>query len=94
MGGKDVVHTKQLQNSNLQSNDVQKLLKKLSDERFLEDTNGSLISNPEGSLVVPKVQRVYLVRPTISMLSLHIFSLSVLVQLMLYVRLSDSCMQT
>lgn len=37
MGGKDVVHLKQLQNSNLQPVEVQKLLKKLADEKFCED---------------------------------------------------------
>uniref|UniRef100_A0A5B6YGJ0 Putative MACPF domain-containing protein NSL1 n=1 Tax=Davidia involucrata TaxID=16924 RepID=A0A5B6YGJ0_DAVIN len=43
MGGKDVIHIKQLQNSNLQPTEVQKLLKQLSDERFSEDVNGSFI---------------------------------------------------
>ena len=37
MGGKDVIHTKQLQNSNLQPNEVQKTLKQLADERFSEN---------------------------------------------------------
>ncbi|KAK6932601.1 Membrane attack complex component/perforin (MACPF) domain [Dillenia turbinata] len=41
MGGKDVIHIKQLQSSNLQPTDVQKLLKKLADDRFLEDASGS-----------------------------------------------------
>ena len=41
MGGKDVIHIKQLQNSNLQPAEVQQLLKQLADERFSEDTNGS-----------------------------------------------------
>ncbi|GFZ03029.1 MAC/Perforin domain-containing protein [Actinidia rufa] len=41
MGGKDVIHIKQLQNSNLQPAEVQKLLKQLADEKFSEDTNGS-----------------------------------------------------
>ncbi|CDO99506.1 unnamed protein product [Coffea canephora] len=62
MGGKDVVHMKQLQSSNLQPNDVQKLLKKLSEERFSE-TDGSLISNPEGSLVMPKDEKSVLWDP-------------------------------
>ncbi|GFY91894.1 MAC/Perforin domain-containing protein [Actinidia rufa] len=41
MGGKDVIHIKQLQNSNLQPTEVQKLLKQLADERFSKDINGS-----------------------------------------------------
>ncbi|XP_062095761.1 MACPF domain-containing protein NSL1 [Humulus lupulus] len=47
MGGKDVVHVKQLQNSNLQPNEVQKLLKELADERFSEnvDTQPALSAN-------------------------------------------------
>nr|DAD22810.1 TPA_asm: hypothetical protein HUJ06_024273 [Nelumbo nucifera] len=47
MGGKDVIHIKQLQNSNLQPNEVQKLLKQLADERFHEDVNGGLILNAD-----------------------------------------------
>lgn len=46
MGGNDVIHIKQLQKSNLQPTEVQKLLKQLADERFSEDVNGSQISNP------------------------------------------------
>ena len=41
MGGKDVIHIKQLQNSNLQPTEVQKLLKQLADERFSKDIDGS-----------------------------------------------------
>ncbi|KAM1138882.1 hypothetical protein COP1_036758 [Malus domestica] len=41
MGGKDVVHIKQLQNSNLHPTEVQELLKQLADERFSEDGTGS-----------------------------------------------------
>ncbi|OMO65190.1 hypothetical protein COLO4_31428 [Corchorus olitorius] len=44
MGGKDVIHTKQLQNSNLQPNEVQKTLKQLADERFSENVNAPEIS--------------------------------------------------
>ncbi|KAJ4977300.1 hypothetical protein NE237_002406 [Protea cynaroides] len=40
MGGKDVINIKQLQNSNLQPTEVQKLLKQLADKRFSEDVNG------------------------------------------------------
>ncbi|XP_007025556.2 PREDICTED: MACPF domain-containing protein NSL1 [Theobroma cacao] len=39
MGGKDVIHVKQLQNSNLPPNEVQKNLKQLADERFSEGVN-------------------------------------------------------
>lgn len=49
MGGKDVIHIKQLHNSNLEPTEVQKLLKQLADERFSNDVNGSLISNTNTS---------------------------------------------
>ncbi|KAK9092623.1 hypothetical protein Syun_027534 [Stephania yunnanensis] len=45
MGGKDVIHIKQLRNSNLQPAAVQKLLKSLADERFPEDPNGMSFLN-------------------------------------------------
>ncbi|KAH9608500.1 hypothetical protein KSS87_012356 [Heliosperma pusillum] len=41
MGGKDVIHIKQLHNSNLQPSEVQSLLKKRADERFSEDLPNS-----------------------------------------------------
>ncbi|XP_009343152.2 MACPF domain-containing protein NSL1-like [Pyrus x bretschneideri] len=41
MGGKDVVHIKQLHNSNLHPTEVQELLKQLADERFSEDGTAS-----------------------------------------------------
>ncbi|KAJ4830567.1 kinetochore-associated protein nsl1 [Turnera subulata] len=44
MGGKDVVHIKQLQSSNLQPLEVQNLLKQLADARFSEDVNPSELS--------------------------------------------------
>ncbi|KAL3377219.1 hypothetical protein AABB24_003562 [Solanum stoloniferum] len=44
MGGKDVIHIKQLQNSILQPMEVQKLLKQLADEKFSEDVNGCQIA--------------------------------------------------
>ncbi|OVA11525.1 Membrane attack complex component/perforin/complement C9 [Macleaya cordata] len=47
MGGKDVVHIKQLANSNLQSAEVQKMLKNLADKRFSEEVNGSFMLNPQ-----------------------------------------------
>ncbi|CAI9087406.1 OLC1v1021464C1 [Oldenlandia corymbosa var. corymbosa] len=50
MGGKDVIHVKQLQSSNLQPSEVQALLKQLSDERFLEDVSGKHRSNLEDLL--------------------------------------------
>lgn len=46
MGGKDVIHLKQLQSSNLEPTDVQNLLKQLADEQLSEDINGSPIPNP------------------------------------------------
>lgn len=46
MGGKDVIHVKQLEGSNLQPTEVQKLLKQLADQRFSEDENGGFLSNP------------------------------------------------
>lgn len=58
MGGKDVIHVKQLENSNLQPTEVQKLLKEQADKRFSEDVNGSFLSNPaeiSGKLKVHKI---------------------------------------
>jgi hypothetical protein len=58
MGGKDVIHIKQLENSNLQPTEVQKLLKECADKRFSEDVNGSFLSNPaeiSGKLKVRKI---------------------------------------
>ncbi|XP_061371447.1 MACPF domain-containing protein NSL1 [Gastrolobium bilobum] len=46
MGGKDVVHIKQSKNSDLQPAELQKLLKKLADERFSENSNQSSNVNP------------------------------------------------
>lgn len=42
MGGKDVIHLKQLQNSTLDPSEVQKLLKELADVKFVEDVNGNI----------------------------------------------------
>ncbi|KZV27080.1 hypothetical protein F511_37785 [Dorcoceras hygrometricum] len=47
MGGKDVIHIKQLQNSKLQTTEVQTLLKQLADERFSEDGNANTTHNPD-----------------------------------------------
>ncbi|MCL7050881.1 hypothetical protein MKW94_015852 [Papaver nudicaule] len=47
MGGKDVIHIKQLQDSNLQHAEVQKMLKNLTDKRFSEDGNGIFMVNPQ-----------------------------------------------
>lgn len=58
MGGKDVIHVKQLENSNLQPTEVQKLLKEQADKRFSEDVNGSFLLNPteiSGKLKVHKI---------------------------------------
>lgn len=57
MGGKDVIHIKQLQKSNLQPIEVQKLLKQLADERFSEDENGRQMPNPSYSSGTPKVEQ-------------------------------------
>lgn len=54
MGGKDVVHVKQLQNSHLQPTDVQNHLKQLADERFSEDTNKT--SSPDPSQFSAKLK--------------------------------------
>ncbi|XP_042503226.1 MACPF domain-containing protein NSL1 isoform X2 [Macadamia integrifolia] len=43
MGGKDVLHVKQLENSNLQPTEVQKLLKESADKKFSEDVNGNFL---------------------------------------------------
>lgn len=49
MGGKDVIHMRQLKNSNLEPTEVQKLLKQLADEQFSEDGNTNLAANPDTS---------------------------------------------
>ena len=41
MGGKDVVHIKQLKDSDLGLIEVEKLLQQVADERFSEDSIGS-----------------------------------------------------
>ncbi|KAK4259766.1 hypothetical protein QN277_006064 [Acacia crassicarpa] len=50
MGGKDVVHMKQLRSSDLQPAEVQKLLKQLADERFSEDAKLSYPGEVSGNL--------------------------------------------
>ena len=59
MGGKDVVHIKQLENSNLQPTDVQKILKQFADERFSEDENGRFLPNPAELSRKMKVYRFF-----------------------------------
>ncbi|KAF2297754.1 hypothetical protein GH714_002575 [Hevea brasiliensis] len=44
MGGKDVIHIKQLQKSNVEPPEVQKLLTQLADERFSEEENAAIRS--------------------------------------------------
>lgn len=39
VGGKDIIHVKQLRNSNLQSHEVLKFLKQVADQRFSEEVN-------------------------------------------------------
>ncbi|KAK1268554.1 MACPF domain-containing protein NSL1 [Acorus gramineus] len=48
MGGKEVIHLKQQQNSPLDPNEVQNLLKKLADERFSENFNDDFILDADG----------------------------------------------
>ncbi|KAG0458151.1 hypothetical protein HPP92_023308 [Vanilla planifolia] len=43
MGGKDVIHIKQLEESVLEQNDVQNLLKRLADEKFSEEPHSSQV---------------------------------------------------
>ncbi|CAL9015532.1 unnamed protein product [Prunus brigantina] len=50
MGGKDIVHIKQSQNSTLQPTEVQNLLKQLADERFYEDVTGSNSDDLSGKM--------------------------------------------
>ncbi|KAK9092626.1 hypothetical protein Syun_027537 [Stephania yunnanensis] len=45
MGGKDVIHVKQLENSNLYLSEMQQLLQTLADERYSEDPNGTINTN-------------------------------------------------
>ncbi|XP_077251046.1 MAC/Perforin domain-containing protein isoform X2 [Tasmannia lanceolata] len=54
MGAKDVIYIKQQQNSILQPTEVQKLLKKLADERFSEHINGSFIVDSDESTKKPQ----------------------------------------
>ncbi|GMH26950.1 hypothetical protein Nepgr_028793 [Nepenthes gracilis] len=49
MGGKDVVHIKQLQSSNLHPTELQQLLKKQADERFSEELYESSISDSKAT---------------------------------------------
>lgn len=55
MGGKDVVHIKQSKNSDVQSTELQKLLKQLADERFSADSNQSSNVNSAAISGQPKV---------------------------------------
>ncbi|KAL2475333.1 MACPF domain-containing protein NSL1 [Abeliophyllum distichum] len=58
MGGKDVIHIKQLQSSNLQPTEVQKLLKQLADEKFAEEVNGSLVPKDDNLSGKPKEEQL------------------------------------
>ncbi|KAK3015878.1 LOW QUALITY PROTEIN: hypothetical protein RJ639_005705, partial [Escallonia herrerae] len=49
MGGKDVIHLKQLQNSNYQPAEVQKLLKQLADGQLSEDVNRNVVPDSNKS---------------------------------------------
>ncbi|KAJ6292582.1 hypothetical protein OIU78_024708 [Salix suchowensis] len=54
MGGKDVIHIKQLQKSNLEPPEVQKLLKEYSDKRFLVDADPAESSGkPKDEHIMP-----------------------------------------
>lgn len=55
MGGKDVVHIKQLHNSNLHPTEVQELLKQLADERFSEDGTASESNDLSGKTKVGRI---------------------------------------
>lgn len=55
MGGKDVIHLKQLKNSNLQPTEVQKVLKQVADQKFSELVDENLVQNPEKSSGTHKV---------------------------------------
>ncbi|KAL5989885.1 hypothetical protein ACLOJK_010780 [Asimina triloba] len=50
MGGKDVIHIKQQQNSLLQPTEVQNILKTLANERFFQDVNGSFLLDSNESV--------------------------------------------
>lgn len=63
MGGKDVIHIKQLQNSTFQPMELQKLVKQLADEKFSEDVNGCQMRNSVKSSEKPKVSHnLYYIR--------------------------------
>ncbi|GAB4826988.1 kinetochore-associated protein nsl1 [Ancistrocladus abbreviatus] len=49
MGGKDVIHIKQLYGSNMSSTELQQLLKKMADERFSEDLDESFKFNSKAA---------------------------------------------
>lgn len=53
MGGKDVIYIKQLEESVLNQNDAQKLLKELADQKFVEESHASFI---HGSNELPSVK--------------------------------------
>uniref|UniRef100_A0A6M2EIN6 MACPF domain-containing protein n=1 Tax=Populus davidiana TaxID=266767 RepID=A0A6M2EIN6_9ROSI len=54
MGGKDVIHIKQLQKSNLEPPEVQKLLKEYADKRFSGDVNPAELSGkPKDEHIMP-----------------------------------------
>ncbi|PKA53332.1 MACPF domain-containing protein NSL1 [Apostasia shenzhenica] len=50
MGGKDIIHIKQMQESVLLQNDVQNLLKRLADEKFSEESHASFVCKSDLSL--------------------------------------------
>lgn len=57
MGGKDVVHMKQLRNSNHEPGEVQKQLKQLGDKRFAVDPVQS-VSPADAYSGTPKVKEI------------------------------------
>lgn len=58
MGGKDVIHVKQLQKSSLQAVEVQNLLKQSADEKFSADGRGSFKLKPDELL--KKLKKVHI----------------------------------
>lgn len=57
MGGKDVLHMKQLQISNMEPFTFLQLLKQLADRKFAEDTDGSPLLDRIVSSGLPKVPK-------------------------------------
>ncbi|PKI38889.1 hypothetical protein CRG98_040720 [Punica granatum] len=84
MGGKEVVHIKQLQSSSLQPTEVQKSLKQLADQRFSEDANRpnttQLSKKPKGENLRWNLPAALTIRPPVIIPSKNKDTISVCVR--------------